>query len=48
MVRVGRDGCDELLLEPHARAMDFTGRPMKGGLRHATSLPEKAPPGRRR
>ena len=30
MVRVGPDGYDSALAEPHARPMDFTGRPMKG------------------
>ena len=30
MVRVGRDGYDDALAQPHARKMDFTGRPMKG------------------
>jgi TfoX/Sxy family transcriptional regulator of competence genes len=30
MVRVGRDDCDEALAQPHARPMDFTGRPMVG------------------
>lgn len=30
MVRVGADGFDEALARPHARPMDFTGRPMKG------------------
>lgn len=30
MVRVGRDGHDEALEQPHAREMDFTGRPMTG------------------
>ena len=30
MVRVGPDGYDEALAQPHARLMDFTGRPMKG------------------
>ena len=30
MVRVGPDAYDESLAQPHARAMDFTGRPMKG------------------
>jgi TfoX/Sxy family transcriptional regulator of competence genes len=28
MVRVGRDGYDDALSQPHTRAMDFTGRPM--------------------
>ncbi|MCA9688131.1 MAG: TfoX/Sxy family protein [Myxococcales bacterium] len=30
MVRVGADGQDDALAQPHARPMDFTGRPMKG------------------
>jgi TfoX/Sxy family transcriptional regulator of competence genes len=30
MVRVGPEAYDQALREPHARAMDFTGRPMKG------------------
>ncbi len=30
MVRVGPDAYDEALAQPHARAMDFTGRPMRG------------------
>jgi TfoX/Sxy family transcriptional regulator of competence genes len=30
MVRVGPDHYDEVLAEPHARPMDFTGRPMAG------------------
>ena len=30
MVRVGADAYDDSLAEPHARLMDFTGRPMKG------------------
>lgn len=30
MVRVGPDAFDEALALPHARPMDFTGRPMKG------------------
>jgi len=30
MVRVGPDTYPHSLREPHARAMDFTGRPMKG------------------
>ena len=30
MVRVGPDSYAGALKEPHARAMDFTGRPMKG------------------
>ncbi len=30
MVRVGPEKNDEALAQPHARPMDFTGRPMKG------------------
>jgi TfoX/Sxy family transcriptional regulator of competence genes len=30
MVRVGPDGHDEALAQPHARPMDFTGRPLRG------------------
>jgi TfoX/Sxy family transcriptional regulator of competence genes len=30
MVRVGPDAYESSLDEPHARPMDFTGRPMKG------------------
>jgi TfoX/Sxy family transcriptional regulator of competence genes len=30
MARVGADGEDEALEQPHARPMDFTGRPMTG------------------
>ena len=30
MLRVGPDQHEELLEQPHARPMDFTGRPMKG------------------
>jgi TfoX/Sxy family transcriptional regulator of competence genes len=30
MARVGPDGYDEALGEPHARPMDFTGRPLTG------------------
>ena len=30
MVRVGADGFEEAISQPHARPMDFTGRPMKG------------------
>ena len=30
MVRVGPDGYEAALEEPHVRPMDFTGRPMKG------------------
>ncbi len=32
MVRVGAERYDELLRQPHARPMDFTGKPMKGFL----------------
>ncbi len=32
MVRVGPDGYDEALMEPHARPMDFTGKPLMGML----------------
>jgi TfoX/Sxy family transcriptional regulator of competence genes len=30
MVRVGPDGYERAIAQPHARAMDFTGRPMRG------------------
>ena len=30
MVRVGPDGHEEALAQPHARPMDFTGRSLKG------------------
>ena len=30
MVRVGPDAYDEALDQPHARPMDFTGKPMRG------------------
>jgi hypothetical protein len=30
MVRVGPDGHDEAIAQPHARPMDFTGKPMRG------------------
>jgi TfoX/Sxy family transcriptional regulator of competence genes len=30
MVKVGADGHDDALAEPHTRPMDFTGRPMRG------------------
>jgi TfoX/Sxy family transcriptional regulator of competence genes len=30
MVRVGPEAYDAMVQEPHAREMDFTGRPMKG------------------
>lgn len=29
MVRVGKEGYDSALAQPHARPMDFTGKPMK-------------------
>jgi TfoX/Sxy family transcriptional regulator of competence genes len=32
MVRVGPEAYEKLVHEPHARRMDFTGRPMKGFL----------------
>lgn len=32
MVRVGKAACDELLVLPGCREMDFTGKPMKGFL----------------
>jgi TfoX/Sxy family transcriptional regulator of competence genes len=32
MVRVGPDAHDETVAQPHARPMDFTGRPMRGFL----------------
>jgi TfoX/Sxy family transcriptional regulator of competence genes len=32
MARVGADAYEEALSQPHARPMDFTGRPMKGML----------------
>lgn len=32
MARVGPDQYDECLMLPHARQMDFTGRPLKGML----------------
>lgn len=32
MVRVGKDAHDEHVGRPHARIMDFTGRPMRGYL----------------
>ena len=32
MVRVGPEAHDQLARQPHARPMDFTGRPMKGYL----------------
>jgi TfoX/Sxy family transcriptional regulator of competence genes len=30
MVKVGADGHDEALAQPHTRPMDFTGKPMRG------------------
>jgi TfoX/Sxy family transcriptional regulator of competence genes len=30
MVRVGPDGYEAALTQPHARVMDFTGKPMRG------------------
>lgn len=30
MVRVGPRGHDEAIAQPHARTMDFTGKPMRG------------------
>ncbi len=30
IVRVGPDGHDDAVARPHARPMDFTGRPMRG------------------
>ena len=30
MVRVGKERYDDTLAQPHARVMDFTGRPSKG------------------
>jgi TfoX/Sxy family transcriptional regulator of competence genes len=30
MVRVGKEAHDEALARPHARVMDFSGRPMRG------------------
>ncbi len=30
VVRIGPDGYEEALEQPHARAMDFTGRPLRG------------------
>jgi TfoX/Sxy family transcriptional regulator of competence genes len=45
VVRVGKAGHDEAVAQPHARPMDFTGRPMRGfvyvkpeGLRTARAL----------
>src|SRR5215211_1105574 len=36
MLRLGEDGADAALDEPHTRPMDFTGRPMKGMVYVAT------------
>ncbi|MGH2653170.1 MAG: TfoX/Sxy family protein [Actinomycetota bacterium] len=30
MLRLGTDGTEQALKEPHVRPMDFTGRPLKG------------------
>lgn len=30
MVRVGKDGHEDAIAQPHAREMDFTGKPMTG------------------
>ena len=30
MVRVGKEAHDDAVAQPHARPMDFTGKPMKG------------------
>ena len=30
MLRLGGDGAEQALKQPHVRPMDFTGRPMKG------------------
>jgi hypothetical protein len=30
MVRVGPDGYDAAIAQPHTRVFDFTGKPMKG------------------
>jgi TfoX/Sxy family transcriptional regulator of competence genes len=32
IARVGAESADDLLLEPHVKAMDITGKPMKGWL----------------
>ena len=37
MVRVGPDAYEEAVALPHARAMDFTGRPMRGMVYVATA-----------
>ena len=37
MLRVGADNSDTLLAKPGARAMDFTGKPMKGYIYVASS-----------
>ena len=41
LVRVGPEAHDELVRQPHARPMDFTGRPMKGFLYIAAAGLEK-------
>jgi TfoX/Sxy family transcriptional regulator of competence genes len=37
MARVGPDGEDDALAQPHARTMDFTGRPMTGFIQVAAA-----------
>ena len=37
MARVGADGEDDALAQPHARTMDFTGRPMTGFIQVAAA-----------
>jgi len=37
MARVGADGEDDALAQPHARTMDFTGRPMAGFIQVAAA-----------
>jgi TfoX/Sxy family transcriptional regulator of competence genes len=37
MARVGADGEDDAHAQPHARAMDFTGRPMTGFIQVAAA-----------
>jgi hypothetical protein len=36
MVRVGADGTEEALAQPHARPFEMSGRPVKGWVRVAT------------
>jgi TfoX/Sxy family transcriptional regulator of competence genes len=43
MLRLGEDGADAALDEPHTRPMDFTGRPMKGMVYVAAAGVEDAP-----